>query len=208
MSILTRHLAIINYVDEAFSINDISITEDLIKHGPTLSAIDQFFTTESPSASLYLAYLSPKEAVHQKCCVMRVKYRRNSLSNEHSTGMKNNGRRNSVAKKFVAENDKTNASLASFEGNSIHEPLGFIQAFFTEAVEGSENRPIAVLTKVDAKAEVDAEKSGDNQLFYGLVKQPLQSLDAIVRNLIVPLLKQGSAQEWGKANDIQKTIFV
>ena len=186
MSLLTRHNSIVSYINEAFGIQDLSKAEELIKFQPTLSSIDEFFTVESRGASLYMYYLTPEEAALQKCCVMRVKYRRGSfLNNNLETREKGGGRRNSIAKKFNNDDSGSGAGAGTSVG---HEPLGCIKAFFTEdkgvGIEGSENRPIVVLTKPDAQAYVDSEKNGDSQLFMGVVKQPLQNLDAVVRNLI------------------------
>lgn len=69
--LLSRHLYIANRLDEAFEIRNDSVTEELIKSPPVLSAINHFFSGKGADR-IFVTYLSPNEALSRGCSVYSV----------------------------------------------------------------------------------------------------------------------------------------
>lgn len=60
----------------------------------------------------------------------------------------------------------------------------------------------------DDHYSVDATKANDGSISYGIIRNPLESLEAVVRCVYRPLLQDTSIDSWGQASEEQKQEFL
>lgn len=55
---------------------------------------------------------------------------------------------------------------------------------------------------------IDASKANDNAISFGIIRNPLESLEAVMRCVYRPMIQELGVETWGQASDEQKQEFL
>ena len=102
-------------------------------------------------------------------------------------------------KKVGYFNSQTNsAKRLLIYTNEIEKPPK-LSIYFTKNPRGRDN---------DINVSIDPTKINDNALSFGVIRSPIETLEAVMRCVYRPMIDQMSNSSWGEASTEQKTEFV
>lgn len=182
MALLARHRYMISKLVEAFGFTDENSVEEMMLEDEVFHGIAQFFSANGPTKVLitFESIEYQKEKMHANRGAVAV------ISNNST--MK--------GKPAIASEEELKDRLKVHLHEVEYLPTSAVYFMKTKKAGGTEHYAI------------DPTKVNDGTLTFGVIREPLESLEVVMRCVYKPLIQNMNSNLWGQASTEQKTEFM
>lgn len=179
MALLARHRYMIGKIADIFGYEDESAVEEMMLEESVLQSIDLFFTANGPTKIL-ITYESIEQQQKSPDIKPQLKRKLSDFS----------------VKSILSSSSDTLKPRLKVHLNEV-EYLPTSAIYFMKVKKGN-NEYIAI----------DPEKINDGALTYGVLREPLESFEAVMRCVYKPLIANMNNSLWGNTTTEQKSEFM
>jgi dynein heavy chain len=179
MSLLARHRYMISKLAEAFSFEDEGPIESMMLEDSVLHAISQFFSAHGPT-KIIITYETAEMQIETAAAAPQAQERLLSVK----------GRNRLIEVESEPPKNRLKVHLGEVEY------LPATAVYFMKTKKGASG---------NEHYAIDPSKINDNCLTFGVIREPLESLEVVMRCVYKPLIQGMGDNLWGQASGEQKT---